>query len=144
LLPSTATALDIQAALSALSTVGQVYVYFLSDMLPPNGTMNYVPPAKPQPDGEPRNGNYFHPQLNGSASFVYNVVQTRPNATFNSSFCRTDGRQVSVCMYCSINIRNVCMYYECMYVYICSSSRTYMYVLCILTGSDSRIRVHTR
>eukprot|EP01036_Dinobryon_divergens_P037508 gene37508-49089_t len=48
------------------------------------------------PDGDPRNGAYFHPLVNGSLSFVYDVVQTRPNATFNSSFCRSDGKQVAI------------------------------------------------
>ena len=109
ILPHSATAVDIQTALSALSTIDRAYVYFLTDVLPPNGTLNYVPPARPMPDGDPRNGAYFHPLVNGSLSFVYDVVQTRPNATFNSSFCRSDGKQVILCMYaCNVFILKKC------------------------------------
>jgi len=85
------TAEDLQAALSSLSTLRNVLVYFSTDFLPPNGTLNQIRPSKEKPY-EPANG-IFNSQ---DGNFVYNVVAMKPNSTVNSTFCRTDGQQVAI------------------------------------------------
>lgn len=90
------TATELQEALSALSTIKQISVYYIHNSLPPNGTLNFVKPIKPLPVGAPW-GGFNGP--NGSFEFFHYISSAASNNTNSSSFCRLDGTQVAILHY---------------------------------------------
>lgn len=86
------TAAELREALISLPSIVDVGVTFIYDSLPPNGTLNYVKPAKTQADGFPEWGGFIGPNKTFIEHFVYIDV----NATENTTFCRTDGTQIAI------------------------------------------------
>lgn len=90
-LPFDINAVELQAALAALDTILNVNVYFIYEGLPPNGTLNFVPPSKTQTEGTPPWG-HFKP--NGRFEEFEYVEPERAEA--NTSFCMVDSTQIAI------------------------------------------------
>lgn len=85
------TADELQAALSALSSIKNVSVYFIKDGLPPNGTLNYVAPVRAKVAG-------FPPWafINATGANLIYLPVTPLIRRSNSTFCSTDGTQIAI------------------------------------------------
>lgn len=92
------TAGELRSALTALPTIDNIYVYFIADALPPNGTLNFVKPTRTQAKGIPAWGGFIGP--NGTFAEKFNYIPAvdieSVAGVHGTPLCNTDGTQIAI------------------------------------------------
>jgi hypothetical protein len=100
IMPYNIDAIGLKTVLQALSTIKRLNVYFAYDGPPPNGTLNYVVPARASAEGKP-----FWYDVNdhketilkmSNLTFAYNASTGLLHSLINSTFCDPDGYQIAI------------------------------------------------